>query len=240
MDYDQTIAFHYAAYRPPLHAHILSEHLDAGVIKPLGIDIGAGTGHSAIALAHFCEKVIGLEPSQAMIDAAIPHPKVAYTLYNGAAFGIADDSGDIITFAGSLFYAKSQMLLDEVVRVSKPDAMVLVYDFEVLLQDILAMLSVGKTPKKPMPYNHQEDFSGLDQSAIKIDGQYTKSVSLDIAMPDLAHLLLSDENNCDLLMEVLGPDDLHAKVTQKLSASLKAESASTQAMTYQTVYKVTK
>jgi len=53
----------------------------------VGLDAGCGTGHSAVALAKYCERVFGLDPSQSMLDVAQRHPKIAYLKGSGDALG---------------------------------------------------------------------------------------------------------------------------------------------------------
>ena len=72
-----------------------------------------------------------------MLKKAITHPKVDYQIFDGKSLSFDSNQFDIITFAGSLFYAKSQIILDEVVRVGKPGSKILVYDFELFLHEIL-------------------------------------------------------------------------------------------------------
>ena len=80
--YDNLIAGHYAAYRPPLHQKILSLALPKDRRFEVGLDVGSGTGYSAIALADFCESVFGVEPSDAMREKATQHNKVKYLRYS--------------------------------------------------------------------------------------------------------------------------------------------------------------
>ncbi len=58
--YDDQIARHYAAYRPPLHQLIINEALENQLFE-VGLDIGCGTGCSAIALADRCRQVFGVD-----------------------------------------------------------------------------------------------------------------------------------------------------------------------------------
>ena len=67
-----------------------------------------------------------------MLAQAIGHSQVTYVHFDGINLPFADSSFNLVTFAGSLFYAKSQRMLNEVVRVCLPNAIVIAYDFEVL------------------------------------------------------------------------------------------------------------
>ena len=103
--YDTTAAAHYAAYRPPLHAMILARVLPPGAAFDAGLDVGCGTGYSAVALAHYCQRVYGVEPSAEMLARALPHDRVQYLAGAAEHLPLPDDSVDLIAFAGSLFYA---------------------------------------------------------------------------------------------------------------------------------------
>jgi len=63
-EYNVNVAYHYQAYRPDLHLPILQSVLGTQRVAA-GLDIGCGTGQSALALAHFCTRVTGLEPAPA-------------------------------------------------------------------------------------------------------------------------------------------------------------------------------
>src|SRR5699024_12745632 len=65
--YDDALARHYKAFRPPLHQLILRRILSPYDKFKSGLDIGCGTGYSAIALAQYCAQVYAIDPSQAML-----------------------------------------------------------------------------------------------------------------------------------------------------------------------------
>ena len=60
--YDETIAIHYAAYRPPLHEIILKKSLNSAGNPRIGLDIGCGTSRSSQALKEYCHYVVGIDP----------------------------------------------------------------------------------------------------------------------------------------------------------------------------------
>ena len=117
-DYDHITAYHYSAYRSALHLPILERCLK-GESFNRGLDVGCGTGQSSVALANFCNKIIGLEPSYEMLEKTIFHPKVNYLYLENEKLPFHENSFDIITFAGSWYYTQSQMLLKEVIRIAK-------------------------------------------------------------------------------------------------------------------------
>ena len=239
-EYDHITANHYSAYRPSLHSKILNEYFEENGTHNFGLDVGCGTGHSSIALAHYCKKVVGIDPSQEMLRKSLTHSRVEYALHNTNKLDFANDYFDIITFAGSLYYAKSQQLLNETVRVGTSTAKILVYDFEILLKEIFAKLEIDGDSKEKIKYDHQVTFSGLDQKNIKIEKKLSKSFSVKISISNLTHLLLSSKDNHSILVDFFGDNDLYNKVSRKLQSVLKAENIAVGAITYSTIYSIIK
>jgi ubiquinone/menaquinone biosynthesis C-methylase UbiE len=215
--YNQKIAEHYAAYRPSLHQSILKKCLYPKSAFSLGLDIGCGTGQSALALAHFCEKVIGIDTSKDMLQKAKPHAKVTYEHCNGTDLYFSDNCFDVITFAGSLYYAKSQELLNEILRVCTSEARIVIYDFEILLDETLIKLGVVPPSAENINYNHAVNFSGLNERHISLRRTRNEETSIEINAENLAHLLLSDNNHYTLLSHKFGSANLFSKLVSKLS-----------------------
>jgi len=188
--YGKITAFHYSAYRPDLHNRILQKCLNSDKKYILGLDVGCGTGHSSLALTTYCEKVIGIDPSQDMIDNAIAHPKIEYKLFDGVNLDFPDNTFDIVTFGGSLFYAKSQALYNELVRITTKHGKVVVYDFEVELDHVYGLLGLNK-PQQETEYLHKTDFSGLLGDHLIKETQEIQKDTLRISSTNLAHLMLS-------------------------------------------------
>jgi predicted TPR repeat methyltransferase len=68
--YDAYTAFHYNAFRPPLHGSILRQCLGQDSFSKV-LDIGCGAGHSTVALAEFCQKAVGFDVSQSTLQQAL-------------------------------------------------------------------------------------------------------------------------------------------------------------------------
>ena len=192
-EYSTEIANHYAVYRPPLHQIILRMALENSS-HDVGLDIGCGTGQSSIALTPYCTKVIGLDPSYAMLKFSLSNPKVTYLHFDGIHLPFPDDTFEITTFAGSLFYAKSQLLLNEVIRVSRRLSTMLIYDFEVMLNPWFALFNIPISESK-IPYDHQIDFSGLNLSHLERKEKTNSTFSFSVKPEELAHLLLSTKSS---------------------------------------------
>jgi ubiquinone/menaquinone biosynthesis C-methylase UbiE len=191
--YDDRAASHYAAYRPPLHRMILRRILSDRPRFNVGLDVGCGTGYSAVALADYCDGVFGVDPSEAMLKSASGHPKVTYVRAAADRLPLAARSSDVVTFAGSLFYADSGETRAEIRRVC-PSGTVIIYDFEVLLGHVLKQCGID-TRAPESYYDHRANFSGADGFTELVVN--CERVALELTMPQLAHVLLSDSNRLD-------------------------------------------
>ena len=235
-EYDRITAYHYSAYRPGLHRLILNRCIPKNTKLDWGLDIGCGTGQSAIALAEYCQKVIATDPSAAMLEKSITHAKVTYHLGNGESLDFPAHHFDIVTFAGSLYYAKSQKLLDEVIKVSNHGAKIIVYDFEILLDAIRSKLDLERDEKEEIHYNHQENFSGLKNQALAYIDNASEEIALDIPPSNLAHLLLSEKNSYDCLSSRLGNDTLYDKLKNQLVVLSGGEEYKVKANLFYSIY----
>ena len=239
-DYDQITAFHYSVFRPSLHTKILDEYLKGHEKYNFGLDVGSGTGQSSIALANYCKQVIGLEPSKEMLSRSLPHPNVDYAHYDLKEIDFEKNTFDIITFAGSLYYAKSQYLLNDLVRVCNHSAIILIYDFEILLVGVLELLNIRRDSTPKSEYDHQVDFSGLDESKIDIVKRINNQIPIGISVPNLTHLILSFKDIYIQLLELYESQELYHQIARELSSKLDNNEVNVQANTYLTVYRVVK
>ncbi len=210
--YDGQIARHYAAYRPPLHKLILDEALD-GRQFGTGLDVGCGTGYSAIALAERCERVIAVDHSQAMLDRATEHPRITYLLGSGDELPVHDASIDLVTFAGVLSYLNAGDVAVELRRVCRNGALVLAYDFDVILGDLVELFSLEDVSPDD-PYDHAANLSGQDE--VSTLTTTSRPVELSVTQQQAAHILLSDKARYDPLAARLQSADPFAWVVETL------------------------
>lgn len=237
-EYDEIIAHHYSIYRPPLHDLILKKCLPSEKLFALGLDIGCGTGYSTIALKKHCNKVIGIEPSYDMLSLANRHPKISYL--QGALIDISFGNHvfDIVTFAGSLYYAKSQSLLNKLFTITKPGTEIITYDFNIDLSEILHSLHHEMVIHEKEMYNHQEDFSGLQADGlIKLTSMQERTI-LTINLENLTHLLLSSKNNYAVLASKYGSGNLESTIQDALEKLFVSPSININATLYWNTYKV--
>ena len=237
-EYDYITAYHYRVYRPPLHGKILNRCLGKKEKFAKGLDIGSGTGHSSLALTNFCHEVIGVEPRRDMRHKALTHPQVKYMDYANGELEFNEATFDIVTFAGSLFYAKSQLLLDEVVRVAQPNGLVVAYDFELCLDDVLDKLNIKS--REENFYNHEENFSGLVNHRVHEISKNTHEMETTMKTSELVHVLLSVKTFYLALADKHGISELHEKITGLLNPVSDQESFTIRSKTFHTTYRIVK
>ena len=71
---------------------------------------------------------------------------------------------EIVTLAGSWYYGQSQYLLDEITRVTRSGGKVLLYDFNIVLNEVLRLLNI---PNAESSYNHQVNFSKFQSNHLQ-------------------------------------------------------------------------
>ncbi|HCG9724795.1 class I SAM-dependent methyltransferase [Vibrio parahaemolyticus] len=213
--YNTEISEHYAAYRPPIHSKILKQAIShCGDFEfQYGVDIGCGTGLSSKALSDFCTEVLGVEPSSEMLSQTEPSENISYIQSTGEHIPIEVHSSDIVTFAGSLSSAKSDALVTELVRVCRPDSIIVAYDFKVQLSEFMSLLQAEITAK-PSSYNHAENFEGYHEfKELKV---YQGDLALPMTSEQLAHVLFSSMKYYLALVGRFGEVDTFSSVVKAL------------------------
>lgn len=195
-NYDTSVAAHYAAYRPPLHEQILKKVLGDRHFL-FGLDVGCGMGHSALALSNWCEDVTGVEPSKPMLTHALASPRVSYNqLSSPGQLPFEEATFDIVTFAGSWFYAHSPEMARETYRVAQPNGVILCYDFALDLAEVATFFN---HISNPVTYDHTLNFDPYSNIPLKKINQEQQSYSLQLSQDELAHLLLAEDGWRDYL-----------------------------------------
>ena len=176
--YNDNIAKHYAAYRPALHKLILRRLIRPNEHFRIALDVGCGTGYSTIALSEYSDHVLGLDSNQAMLDRATMHPKISYFKGDGDDFSILEQNHfDVVSFAGSLSHTKSDRLKSELLRTLVQDGVVLIYDFQVLLDDLMARMNIN-VDASASNYNFEENFGEWPEFTPEIVGTDTDRKSV--------------------------------------------------------------
>ena len=121
-------AARYAAGRPyihPLFMERLQPWLDG---HALGADVACGTGLSGVALADLVDRVLAFDASAAMLEHAIPHPKVTYALAPAEVLPLPDACLDVLTVAQGIHWFDRPHFYAEARRTLKPGGVLGVYD----------------------------------------------------------------------------------------------------------------
>lgn len=214
--YDSTAAAHYAAYRPGLHPMILRRVFTQNVLFDAGLDIGCGTGYSAVALAEYCSHVYGVDPSPSMLSRAMAHERVDYLSGTAEHIPLSSNSVDIITFAGSLFYADVGATGEEIRRVAREGATVVVYDFEILLEQVVRQYGIDPQANGS-DYDHRTNLSGVPGFVELV--VRSERVGLPMAPTEMAHVLLSDSQRYDQFAMKYGGAELFETLVEELQST---------------------
>ena len=216
--YGDSTASHYSAYRPPLHSIILKKALSKNKIRQVGLDIGCGTGHSAIELTRYCNLVIGLEPSKSMLHNIEKHDKLHYVNSPGERIPLAAMSVDVVTLAGSLNYINREPLIHELVRICRANAQIVVYDFKIDLTRVEDILGVNFADRS-LEYDHSanlSDHSNFDET-INLEDEFSA-----FATPlEVAHILLSDQERHNTLCKKYNLSNPVILVANEIGAKFK-------------------
>jgi ubiquinone/menaquinone biosynthesis C-methylase UbiE len=214
--YDESIATHYEAYRPPLHEVILERVIGSSGKKQTGLDIGCGTGRSSCALKKYCDLVIGLDPGVAMLGKAETTDGIVYASAAGERFPLAAQSVDIVTLAGSLNYIDPAMLVCEIKRVCGRDAVIIVYDFEIDLSSVENQLGLERLYGLS-DYNHAANLSGY--SELRETSVGDDVLTIDLSPPEIAHLLLSERKRAEAFYDKYQVPDLFNPLVREIEDS---------------------
>jgi len=213
--YETTTAQHYAAYRPPLHETILEKIFTLPGNRQRGLDIGCGTGLSCQALTRYCNHVIGIDPSLAMLSEATTQPGISYLNADGQRIPLTGNSIDVVTMAGSLNYLDRKLLIAELTRVCRSDAEIAVYDFEIDLSHFESRFAID-TSTDSGGYNHRLNLSGF--SEIEEICVVNAEVMLHPAADEIAHLLLADDRWYGSLQEQFYPRNVFESLKQEIES----------------------
>lgn len=120
----------YDRFRPSFHGEALAAYHKSKPqnIYDLVLDVGTGTGKSAIALADWSAKVEAIDSSEAMLAKAKLHQSVHYQKASAEELPFNDSTFDLIFVASSLHWFERRKFLNQASRVLKPQGKILIYD----------------------------------------------------------------------------------------------------------------
>jgi SAM-dependent methyltransferase len=213
--YETTTAQHYAAYRPPLHKTILEKIFTLPGNRQIGLDIGCGTGLSCQALTRYCNHVIGIDPSLAMLSEAGTQQGISYLNADGQRIPLTGNSIDVVTMAGSLNYLDRKLLIAELTRVCRSGAEIAIYDFEINLSHFESRFAVD-TSIDSGSYNHRLNLSGF--SEVEEICVVNAEVLFHPQAGEIAHLLLADDRWYGSFQEIFYPRNVFESLKQEIES----------------------
>jgi len=128
----------YARFRPS-YPPALFDWLAAQVPRrKLAVDVGAGSGQAASALAAHFDHVIALDPSEAQLANAAPAAGVELRRGSAESTGLGAASADLLVAAQAFHWFKQEPFFAEVGRVVRPGGCLAVwcYGLTVIAPDI--------------------------------------------------------------------------------------------------------
>lgn len=184
-EYNFDAAFHYKAYRPPLHTIILDRCIGNQIFES-ALDVGCGVGNSTIALTKFCDQVVGYDPSESMIQQAQKHEMVKYV----SNLEKLNPGYSLVCFFGCLFYIDSEMLEFYSDHLT-PGGNILCCDFEIIYNPVLDDMGISVSR---LDYDHAKNLDAYDtnQTILIVSEQF--EVEFTCQNHELVHLLLSETN----------------------------------------------
>jgi SAM-dependent methyltransferase len=131
----------YDRYRPSPPPGLV-ELLQGLVGRPkLVVDLGCGTGLSTRIWADSAERVVGIEPSAAMVTRAeqvTRRPNVEYLCASAYATGLPDGCADVVTASQSLHWMRPERVFPEIDRILRPGGVLCAYEYFALLTPLWA------------------------------------------------------------------------------------------------------
>lgn len=126
----ESVAARYARGRPEFHAKIIES-----LCPPPGqrkfaaaLDVGCGTGASTRPLTRIARRVIGLDPSMAMLAQAGRHPRRGFVAGRAEGLPFRTASFDLLTISSAFHWLDRERSLTEASRILGRPGQLVVYD----------------------------------------------------------------------------------------------------------------
>ena len=124
-------AAEYARFRPTYPTALYDWLAAIAARRELAVDVGTGNGQVAVELAARFNRVVGVDPSEAQLASATPHPRVEYRCAPAEATGVAAGSADLVTAGQAFHWFRHEAFFEEVRRIARPggDAVLCVWTY---------------------------------------------------------------------------------------------------------------
>lgn len=121
----------FALGRPYFHP-LVTDHIRAFLSLEgrlaRGIDVGCGTGLSAMALTDLAKEVVGIDKSAEMIGQAMRVPSIEYRVGPAEEMPVEDSDFDLMTLSSVFHWLDRPRFFAEARRVLRPGAWLVIYD----------------------------------------------------------------------------------------------------------------
>ena len=117
----------YARYRPTYPKELYEYILSFVKEKNIAWDCATGNGQAAVVLADHFKKVIATDISAAQIDKAIKKDNIEYSVCSAESTPFEENTFDLVTVAQAYHWINWKEFKKEVVRVSKPGAIIAIW-----------------------------------------------------------------------------------------------------------------
>lgn len=119
----------YARFRPTYPDALFDALADRCVRCDLAWDCATGNGQAALGLARRFKRVVATDASEQQIQAAPPHPRVAYAVALAGESPLDDASVDLVTVAQALHWLDPDRFYPEVRRVTRPGGLLAAWTY---------------------------------------------------------------------------------------------------------------
>ncbi len=200
----QTAAERYSLSRPFFHPLVVEKIKGfLQLQEPLNraLDVGCGTGQSALALAPVARQIVGTDLSVEMLSQAAYHPGIAYLQSPAEALPIRSNSIQLLTVSLAFHWFDRALFLKEAHRVLERDAWLVIYNngFFGMMNENPQFAQWNESEylqRYPTPPRHNEPFGPADAQQygflFKHQEGYTNDVMFSVEQ--LASYLTTQSN----------------------------------------------
>ncbi len=122
----------YAQFRPDYPPELAEALAGLAPRRDLAVDVGCGSGQLTAQLGDHFAQVVGLDPSEAQIANARPHPRLRYRVAPAEALPLADGMADLITAAQAAHWFDRLAFYAEARRIAAPGAAIALISYGVM------------------------------------------------------------------------------------------------------------
>jgi SAM-dependent methyltransferase len=117
----------YARYRPTFPPELYDWVASVAPGRGLAVDVGTGNGQAARELGERFAAVVAVDPSEAQLANATPHPRVTYRRGDAEATGVGAGAADLVTASQAFHWFDQARFFAECRRALRPRGAVAVW-----------------------------------------------------------------------------------------------------------------